>query len=319
MCQINPMSEIRAIAETCRRKCLPANARLLWRVLFDCANDRQERNAETDTYDWPEDFFPITNDELKTNSALEKRALLEARNTLKEIGVIDFIPGENNRRPARYKIRYLTGQRNKYVPAHRTAAVPVHDPEDVPIYKDKDKEKHTEKKGAYSGDDEDDYYDTNISSRAHTRAYTRARTDTRAEDQDPEYRDPVPDREERQAEIRKGFKIAIGRVPYPAELDQLVTKSRELDFMPVMVSMALKKAALYQPASPVNYAIEVLADWKKNHVRQPHQVKGYETEHRMETGKYGYWSSEDLDNHHEIFRRKRYMDNIRNGISDFPP
>ena len=92
MCQINPMSEIRAIAETSRRKCIPANARLLWRVLFDCANDRQERDTAANTYDWPDDFFPITNDELRANSALEKRALLEARNVLKEIGAIDFIP-----------------------------------------------------------------------------------------------------------------------------------------------------------------------------------------------------------------------------------
>ena len=80
--QLNPMSEIRAIAEACRRECLPASARLLWRVLFDCANDRQKWNADTNTYDWPDDFFPIDNAELTATSALEKRALLEARNRL---------------------------------------------------------------------------------------------------------------------------------------------------------------------------------------------------------------------------------------------
>ena len=314
MCQINPMSEIRAIAETCRRKCLPSNARLLWRVLFDCANDRQEWNPDSNTYNWPEDYFPICNDELKSNSALEKRALLEARNVLQEIGAIDFIPGENNRRPARYRIRYLTGQRNKYVPVHRTAAVPAHDPEDVPIYKDKDKEEYTEKDGVYDDDDDDDD-DISVSSRARTRTYPR----TRVPDPDPEDRDPVPDREERRAEIRRGFRSAIGRNPYPAELDQLVTESWSLDFPPVMVSMALSKAALYEPASPVNYAVEILLDWRKNHVRQPHQVEQYESDHKLETGKLGYWSSEAMDKCLKASRRKRYLENIYDGIDDDLP
>ena len=132
--QLNPMSEIRAIAEACRRECLPASARLLWRVLFDCANDRQRWNADTNTYDWPDDFFPIDNAELTANSALEKRALLEARNRLKQIGAIDFKPGENNRRPAKYKILYLTGCRCKNVPAQVPAQVPANVPANVPAH-----------------------------------------------------------------------------------------------------------------------------------------------------------------------------------------
>ena len=153
MGQINPMSEIRAIAEACRRECLPAGARLLWRVLFDCANDRQRWNAAANAYDWPDDFFPIDNAELIANSALEKRALLDARNRLKQIGAIDFKPGANDRRPARYKINYLTECRGKYapadvpaqVPAQVPADIPADVPEHVPISKDIDIEQRKEK------------------------------------------------------------------------------------------------------------------------------------------------------------------------------
>ena len=302
MCRINPMSEIRAIAEMSRRKCLPPNARLLWRVLFDCANDRQERNPDDNSYDWPEDFFPISNDELKFNSALEKRALLEARNVLRDIGAIDFIPGENNRRPAEYRIRYLTVQRDKNAPPRGTADVPP----EVPIYKDKEKEKDAGKDGRprTKKDGEDSLTDYHKHPRA--RGVGRQKGD------------PVKDRGERASEIRKGFKAAFGRYPTSGELETLVVESWNLQFEPIMVSMALIKAAMYEPASPVNYAGEILRDWERNHVRQPHHVEQYDAEYDLMIGKLGYWKWEEKTEMCKAAQRKRYRENVYNGIADLP-
>ncbi len=132
MCQINPMSEYRAIIDTVQKTCLPRDARFLWHTLFACANERQKMNPDTGAWEWPEGFFPISIDELKLKSAIEKRAILKARETLKEMGFIDFIPGQGNTRPAMYKLNYLTRDRYKSVPDAVPDPVPDPAPQPVP-------------------------------------------------------------------------------------------------------------------------------------------------------------------------------------------
>ena len=323
MCQINPMSEIRAIAETCRRKCLSSNARLLWRVLFDCANDRQEWNAAANAYDWPEDFFPITNAELSTNSALEKRAFLEARNVLREIGAIEFIPGENNHRPARYKLCYLTAGRGKSVPAHDTVKAPVRKPVRKPVqapdrepvresvpqpvqepvaaprYQDKDTDtEKNEIKIMNTRDDDDEEKDTTT--------YTRTRATG------GETGDPVIDREERSEEIRKGFRRAFRRTPYPGELEQLVKESWDMGFKPIMVSKALEVASLYEPGSPANYVLQMLKDWAFNEVWLPHHVDDYQLESRP--GALG----PNGDELRSEAKKRRRMERVLDGLDGLP-
>lgn len=307
MCQINPMSEIRAIAETSRRKCIPANARLLWRVLFDCANDRQERDTAANTYDWPDDFFPITNDELRANSALEKRALLEARNVLKEIGAIDFIPGGNNRRPARYKIRYLTAGRDRYVPAAGTAKTPACKPADVPIYQDQYTEIYPGKDRGHSRNihkDDDDGEEDIHPDGARVRAGERS------------VRDRIRDRKERYEEIRRGFISAFGREPNPGEMKLLVEVSWEMRFSPVMVSLALEKASLYEPGSPVQYVLEMLKDWKRNEVGMPHHVDEYQYEYLQMIGKAGPYDSDASRQEREDNRSRRHWENTHGMIME---
>ena len=297
MCKINPLSEIRAIAETSRRKCLPANARLLWRVLFDCANDRQERNADN-TYDWPEGFFPITNDELRSNSALEKRALLEARNALKEIGAVDFIPGENNRRPAMYRIRYLTACRGGSVPARGTAKAPAYEPADVPIYQDIYKEKNRIKGYDAEEDDDDDL---------------RARTREGEEDEDP-----VTDRAERNRIILEGFRYYFGRKPNPHELERLAFSSWRIGQPPETVLLAMRQAAVYDAKSPVSYMLTVLSDWAQHEVYQPHQVEEYQTQYLQYCGEntLSHMMRPMQDKEWEEAIEKRRIENERAGLGN---
>ena len=125
MSQINFVDEFRSIMETCRRESLPAKPRLLWIALFYLANDRARKDQQTGTWEWPDDFFPVNNAELAIHCPLEKRAMLEARNRLKQLGVIDFRSGDNANRPAKYLIRYQTFcQRCKNVPQDVPQGVP---------------------------------------------------------------------------------------------------------------------------------------------------------------------------------------------------
>lgn len=133
MSQINFVGEFRAIMETCRRESITARARLLWIALFYLANDRAREDEQTGTWEWPDDFFAVNNAELLTHCPLEKRALLDARNRLKQLGVIDFRAGDNASKPAKYRIKYLTGaQWCKNVPQDVPQDVPQHVPQHVP-------------------------------------------------------------------------------------------------------------------------------------------------------------------------------------------
>lgn len=87
---------------------LSARERLLWIALFTIANDRATYNEQTKEYDWPEDFIPVPNGELTLQSTLDKRGIETVRNTLKQRGLIDFIPGMKNKRMPMYKMLYLS-------------------------------------------------------------------------------------------------------------------------------------------------------------------------------------------------------------------
>ena len=238
MSQINFVAEFRAIMETCRRDSVPGRTRLLWIALFYLANDRAQEDEQTGAWEWPDDFFPVNNAELATHCPLEKRAMLEARNRLKQMGVIDFKAGDNAMKPAKYRVKYLSVcQRYKNAPQEVPQQVPQEVPQQapqsaqqgVPCYININRDT-----GINPGGRDEDVDDEDV-----------IRAGAREED-------PITDRAERGAEIRKGFKFAFGRMPLPAELERLIISSWRMRFLPVMVSLALQKAAGRGAGSPVD-------------------------------------------------------------------
>ena len=303
MSQINFVAEFRAIMETCRRDSVPGRTRLLWIALFYLANDRALEDEQTGAWEWPDEFFPVNNAELATHCPLEKRALLEARNRLKQMSVIDFKAGDNAMKPAKYRIRYLSaGQRCKNAPQEVPQQVPQEVPQQapqsapqgVPCYININRDTGINPGGRDEDDDDEDVI----------------RAGAREED-------PITDRAERGAEIRKGFKFAFGRMPLPAELERLIISSWRMRFLPVMVSLALQKAAGRGAGSPVDYALEVLDDWRRNEVRTPEQVDEYQVEYLTNNGKYGLYGSGDPAEDYrrrEEARERRRQENLRAGV-----
>lgn len=121
---------------------LGGRERLLWVALLFLANDRGRYNELTQTYEWPEGFFQVSNHELTLHSTLDKRGIETVRNQLRQRGLIDFMPGERKKRNPAYKINYfgLTGYKNapKDVPNHVPNSVPKDVPNSAPIIKDID-------------------------------------------------------------------------------------------------------------------------------------------------------------------------------------
>ena len=128
MCKVNFVSEFNLFMRYARNNNLSLRERMLWLALFYVANDRAVYNEQAKEYDWPDDFIYISNGELNLYCCLDKRAIETLRNTLKQRGLIDFIPGVKNKRNPAYRLNYLSvGVGYKNVPND----VPNNDPNNV--------------------------------------------------------------------------------------------------------------------------------------------------------------------------------------------
>lgn len=133
MSSINFIDEFNLFMRYARNNQLNGRERLLWTALFSIANDRAIYNAQTRVYEWPGDFFPVPNGELTLHSTLDKRGIESVRNSLKQRGLIDFHAGFKNKRPAEYKINYLSRDVGyKIVPNDVPNDVPNNAPNSVP-------------------------------------------------------------------------------------------------------------------------------------------------------------------------------------------
>ena len=71
---------------------LSSGERLVWYALMHIINGRAQGSI------WPEGFIRIANDRLLALCPMQLGAVIMARNSLKQRGLIDFIPGSRNKR-----------------------------------------------------------------------------------------------------------------------------------------------------------------------------------------------------------------------------
>lgn len=296
--QVNYVREHERFIEYAADERVPANVQLLWYALMHIFNQRAE-GAE-----WPDGFIRITNDRLFTYLPIKWDAMAKARNALKQMGRIDFRNGNRNKAAPEYRIIPFypscypfktdnngvnTGGNNGGNQWGNTGGRTG----DINININDNQTKPKQ----YNDDDDDD--DDVI------RAGAR------------EDEDPITDRAERGAEIRRGFQFAFGRSPLPAELERLISSSWRMKFLPVMVSLALQRAAGRGAASPVDYTLEILDDWKLNEVRTPEQADEAAVEYMVSTGKCGLYGSGDpaIDyQERQKARERRRQENLRTGV-----
>lgn len=137
MSKVNFISEFNLFMRYARNNNLSLRERMLWIALFYIANDRATYNEQTQEYDWPDGFIPVSNGELNLYCCLDKRGIDTLRNSLKQRGLIDFTPGLKNKKNPTYRLCYLSvnvGYKNvpNDVPNNDTNSVPNTVPNDVP-------------------------------------------------------------------------------------------------------------------------------------------------------------------------------------------
>lgn len=137
MSKVNFISEFNLFMRFARNNNLSMRERMLWIALFYIANDRATYNEQTQEYDWPDGFISVSNGELNLYCCLDKRAIDQLRNGLKQRGLIDFKPGLKNSRNPAYRMIYLSanvGYKNvpNDVPNNDANNVPKDAPNYVP-------------------------------------------------------------------------------------------------------------------------------------------------------------------------------------------
>ncbi len=108
MIKVNFVSEFNLLMRYARNNALPARERMLWIALFHIANDRAIYNAETGDWEWPDGYFPVSIGELNSFCALDKRSIESLRESLRERGLIDYLPGDRKKTNPQYRLHYLS-------------------------------------------------------------------------------------------------------------------------------------------------------------------------------------------------------------------
>lgn len=133
MTQVNFVDEFRSIMRYASQNSLSLRERSFWIALFYIANDRAVYNENARTYDWPDGFFPVSNNELNLHSCLDKRGIDTVRNQLKQRGILDFTKGFKNVRNPAYKLNYLSPRAGyKIVPNDAPNNDPKNEPNNAP-------------------------------------------------------------------------------------------------------------------------------------------------------------------------------------------
>ena len=132
MCNVNYLIEIRRFNTFAARTRLPASAQLLWYKLIEIMNQHARGG------DWCDGFLRIDNPYLLAYFPMSATALADARRTLCEAGLLEYIPGEKKRTPPAYRLHYFSVCDGKgaierdyprEISADSTADCPADDPE----------------------------------------------------------------------------------------------------------------------------------------------------------------------------------------------
>ena len=116
MSRVNFIEQFNLFMEYARENYIHGRESMLWMALFYFANRKAQYDEQSQTYEWPDDFFSVSNAELNAYGQFDKRAIETLRNNLKQRGLIDFMKGQKNKKNPAYKMFYLMRVGSKIVP-----------------------------------------------------------------------------------------------------------------------------------------------------------------------------------------------------------
>ncbi len=253
---------------------------MLWMSLFYLANEEATYNADTQTYEWPDDFFAVSNGELNSYGKFDKQAVESLRNRLKQRGLIDFIKGNRNSTTPMYKIHYFIRFGNKIIPNNHANNIPNNTPNHTP-----NNTPNNHANNIPNNTPNHTPLRLNINNTIPGNPFSGTGYFDDEEDQEEEQR--VQAQARACEEIRGTWKQCFGREPSPYIVGELARRFAGMGFEDSVLTTAIKAAAWSEAKSPMAFICSILVDWHEHHIRTQEDVDEYMTLIDMERGKMG--------------------------------
>lgn len=237
---------------------LSASERLLWYALMHIMNQRAQGKV------WPDEFIRISNDRLLSYCPMKYDTIAAARNGLKQRGLIEFTPGEKNKKSPAYRMIY-------FYPEY--AAPDTESDADEVCYP-----KKSDNIGGNIGGNIGDNigYNTGGNTGDNIINFTGTRTGT-IQGKREEEEDLSPDAGALGA-VARSWRQFFGREATPAALAYIDRVAKACGMGEDMVALAIKNASIRMAESPAEYAATLLADWDKHGVTDLEKAGIYEAE-----------------------------------------
>lgn len=253
---------------------------MLWCSLFYLANEEATYNADTQTYEWPDGFFAVSNGELNSYGRFDKQAVESLRNRLKQRGLIDFIKGNRNNTTPMYRIHYFIKAGNKIIPNIYTNNIPNNDANHIP----------NTPPNNHANNDANHIpnmppFRVNINNTIP--GNTGSGVDYFDDEEDQEEEQLAQARARAREKIRPAWKHYFGREPTPFIVNELAQRFAGFGFEDSVLESAIRAAAWSDAKTPIAFVLSTLVDWKQHNIRTQEDVDEYMALYDAERGKMG--------------------------------
>lgn len=262
---------IRFMEYACDEK-LSSSERLLWYALMHIMNQRAQGNV------WPDDFIRISNERLLSLCPMKFDTMANARNGLKQRGLIEIEKGEKNKKSPAYRMIYFFPQ---YL---------------APDTEQDCYSENSDNMGYNMGGNMG--YNTGgnmgYNRGANTGDFSINYTDRRIQPRNPNVLEDEDDEEEENRrrvyaraceETRTAFKKHFGFEATPALLQRIARIAVTSEFYPGVIDLGILFAAQKGANNPIDYLVAVLVDWAKNNIKTTADVDEYQFLHDATSGR----------------------------------
>jgi hypothetical protein len=247
MAIVNYIREHTRFIEYASDEKLSSGERLLWYALMHIFNQRAQGSV------WPDDFIRISNERLLSLCPMKFDTMAEARNRLKQRGLIDYMNGEKNKRSPAYRMVYF-----------------------CPVYSE-----NSDNSGGnmgynsggnmgYNSGGNTGYNSGAFLPKQDGDGYTQTNPFGENGDDEEEGLRACADA------VDSAWREFYGKPPTPAVKNQLSTRGAlQFGFEPDVIRAAIRLAAVKNAESPVDYIDELFRNWSVYHVHTSDDLSRY--------------------------------------------
>jgi len=246
---VNYVREREAFYEWLTFNTLSPTAQSLWNALFTICNAKG----------WPEGFVKVPDMLIRSYMHVSNDALLDARNQLKNKGLLEFTKGERRASAAAYKLNFFTAE---------TEVCPEKAAKGADKAADKGADKPTGKpadKGAGKG------ADTN---KLNTNGTNSVNQSNFFDDDDEEAAAFMRAHERVRERVGAAFRANFGREPTEAELQTISLNAVNLELEQI-IHRAIETAARHGAKTPALYIASICQDWHFEQIHNADELDRY--------------------------------------------